>query len=295
MTPMTRVGLVLLAIAGGLQAAPLWNGQGRIAISADGNEHDHDDWAATPLSLALLAAHGLQDKLVLYTYSDHVWGSGGFEGRGRLEMTTSALKGSQQFEFDSTLFLAAVDDPKAAYQAMARVIDDSSEGNPLFILAAGPMQVVGEGLERAAPDKRRFVTVISHSDWNNQHSDHPSSGEDPHDGWTWDEMKEAFASPAHGGTRFIKIADQNGGSDYPGLNTDRSDYAWLKSSPHRDRPPYNQGSWDWLYSRLETCLKNGGKNFDPSDAGMVVFLLTGVEKTDPTMVRELMENPQNER
>ena len=54
---------------------PLWQGKGRIALSSDGNEHDHDDWAATPLSLALLSAAGLQDKLVLYTYSDHIWGS----------------------------------------------------------------------------------------------------------------------------------------------------------------------------------------------------------------------------
>ena len=34
----------------------LWQGKGRIAISRDGYEHDDDDWAATPLSLALIAA-----------------------------------------------------------------------------------------------------------------------------------------------------------------------------------------------------------------------------------------------
>ncbi|NBD37106.1 MAG: hypothetical protein GVY10_00875 [Verrucomicrobia bacterium] len=37
-------------------AEPLWQGQGRIALSSDGNEHDHDDWGATALTLALLAA-----------------------------------------------------------------------------------------------------------------------------------------------------------------------------------------------------------------------------------------------
>lgn len=42
---------------------PLWQGKGRIAISSDGNEHDDDDWSATPLSLAMIAAKGLQDKL----------------------------------------------------------------------------------------------------------------------------------------------------------------------------------------------------------------------------------------
>ncbi|MFR9552558.1 MAG: transposase, partial [Rikenellaceae bacterium] len=67
--------LTVAIIATSTAQTPLWNGKGRIAISSDGNEHDHDDWAATPLSLALIAAKGLQDKMVLYTYSDHVWGS----------------------------------------------------------------------------------------------------------------------------------------------------------------------------------------------------------------------------
>ena len=69
--------VVFLAVlpAAGWAQTPLWQGKGRIVVSADGNEHDHDDWAATPLSLALLAARGLQDKVPLYIYADHVWGS----------------------------------------------------------------------------------------------------------------------------------------------------------------------------------------------------------------------------
>jgi hypothetical protein len=37
----------------------------RIAIDVDGNCNDPDDWAATPMGLALLARRGLQSKLVL--------------------------------------------------------------------------------------------------------------------------------------------------------------------------------------------------------------------------------------
>ena len=55
--------------------------------------------------------------------------------------------------------------------------------------------------------------------------------------------------------------------------------------------PYKEGAWDWLYSRQETCIKDGGENFDPSDAGMIIYLLTGVEKTNPDLAREIMENP----
>ncbi|MBC7826416.1 MAG: hypothetical protein H7122_01620 [Chitinophagaceae bacterium] len=54
---------------------PLWQNKGRIVISSDGNEHDHDDWGAKPLSLAIIAAKGLQDRLSTYIYSDHIWGS----------------------------------------------------------------------------------------------------------------------------------------------------------------------------------------------------------------------------
>ena len=44
---------------------------GRIAYTADGNAHDQDDWAATPGSLSILAAAGLQDALVHYDYNDN--------------------------------------------------------------------------------------------------------------------------------------------------------------------------------------------------------------------------------
>ena len=43
---------------------------GRIAYTADGNAHDQDDWAATPGSLSILAAAGLQDALVHYDYNE---------------------------------------------------------------------------------------------------------------------------------------------------------------------------------------------------------------------------------
>ena len=45
----------------------------RIAIDADGNYNDPDDWAATPMELALLARRGLQSKLVHYSWAKHHW------------------------------------------------------------------------------------------------------------------------------------------------------------------------------------------------------------------------------
>lgn len=279
-----------------------WKGKGRIAISSDGNEHDHDDWAATPMSLALLASQGLQDKLAIYTYSDHVWGSNKSNKRKIQNMNhyehmnKSALEGKKYFGFDKTRFICAVDNPEKAYNSMRDEINKSSKENPLYIVAAGPMQVVGEAINRADKSKRRFVTVLSHSGWNDKHSDKPGKWEKPqHTGWTWDDMKAAFSDSKGGKVRFVHIKDQNGGRDYLGLNCDKKLFDWVKTSPARNNPLYKKGSWDFLYNRLESCLKKKGKNFDPSDAGMILFMLTGVEKTNPEMAKFMMENPKPKR
>jgi hypothetical protein len=289
-----------LIIASAMAQTPLWQGEGRIAISSDGNEHDHDDWAATPLSLALLAASGLQDHMVLYTYSDHIWGSNqdhptSPSGLNSYEhMRESALGGQKWFGFDNSRFVCAVDNAIVAYHAMRDEINKSSEDNPLFIVAAGPMQVAGEAINRADKDKLKYVTLISHSQWNNRHANNPSKKEwDQHSGWTFKEIEEAFS--AQHGLKCVQILDQNGGKDYLAFNCAMAEFDWIKTSSARNNPLYKTGAWDWLYSRIATCTKNNGLNYDPSDAGMIVFLLTGIEKTDPKMAQEIMENPKSKR
>lgn len=274
---------------------PLWQGNGRIMISSDGNEHDHDDWSATALSLAILGANKMQDKLALYVYSNHIWGSN--KARPKTngltsyeQMHESALGGQKWFGFDKTKFVCAVDNAELAYNAVCAEINKSSSDNPLYIIEAGPMQVTGEAISRADKDKLKYVTLITHSKWNNEHSDKPEGEWDIHTGWTFNMIKTKFADPEKGGLKCLKILDQNGGADYEGLRCDRTHYDWIKTSPYRNKPPFKDGSWDWLYSRLETfvqCL--GGNIFDASDAGMVVFLITGIEKTNTDLVRQLME------
>lgn len=268
-------------------------------MSSDGNEHDHDDWAATPLSLALLAASGLQDNMVLYTYSDHVWGSNqghptSPSGLNSYEhMRESALGSQKWFGFDNSRFVCAVDNAIVAYNAMRDEINKSSADNPLIIIAAGPMQVVGEGINLADKEKRQFVTLISHSGWNNRHSDNPSKAEwDQHSGWTFQEIIDNFSTTDGGNLKCVQILDQNGGPDYLAFNSAKAKFDWIKNSEVRNNRLYKPGAWDWLYARIETCTKNNGENFDPSDAGMIVFMLTGIEKTDPEMARKIMENPK---
>lgn len=290
--------LVLIVFSFGIVNAqtPLWQGIGRIAISSDGNEHDHDDWAATPLSLALLAASGLQDNLVVYTYSDHIWGSNQDHPTSKSGLTAyehmrvSALGGQQWFGFDSTNFVCAVDNSEVAYKALCDEINKSSAENPLIIIAAGPMQVVGEAISRADISKLQFVSLISHSGWNDNHSDKPYKAFwDDHSGWTFKEIQESFSGVDGGNLNCVHIANQNGGKGYVGFKAPIERFDWVRTSQAKNNEAYKKGAWEWLYSRLETCIKKG--DFDPSDAGMVVFMLTGVEETNPDLAKEIMENP----
>ncbi|OYX23629.1 MAG: hypothetical protein B7Z16_02190, partial [Algoriphagus sp. 32-45-6] len=68
----------------------------------------------------------------------------------------------------------------------------------------------------------------------------------------------------------------------------KSRYDWIKNSPSKDKKPFDKGSWEWLYSRLEAAQK--GEEFDPSDAGMILYLLTGKQKNTPDDLKEILEN-----
>ena len=280
---------VLPSVAQISPSKPLWQGKGRIVISSDGNEHDWDDWAASAMNLAVLASQDLQDKLALYTYSDHVWGSNqehnDVNGMTAYEhVRESVLRGAKYFDFDTTKFICAVDNAEVAYTAMRDEINRSSAESPLFIIGAGPMQVIGEGMNRADRDRLKYVTVISHSGWNNNHSDKVQSNFswDVHSGWTWDEMIEAFGKEKYGAS-FVKIKDQNHGWDkYIALQCPRKNFDWLIE----DNAPE---SWRWLYTRLESCAVKNKTHFDVSDTGMIVYLLTGNENVSPQMIESFLK------
>lgn len=257
---------------------------GRIVVSSDGNEHDHDDWAATPFTLALLAARNLQDKLTVYTFSDHIWGSNHDKSDGKEQMLKSALGGKDIYHFNKSNFIEAVQDSTKAISAITKEINKSSKKNPLTIVAAGPMQVVGSAIQNAKSSKLKYVRIISHSNWNDNHSDKPHDWEQ-HSGWTWKEIKEKFEPK---GLIIDRIVDQNGGKDYEGMKAPKELFDWIKTSDIRENSVENQKQLDWLYSRQLTCVKKG--DFDPSDAGMVIYLLTGKQKTNPDDARAIIEN-----
>jgi hypothetical protein len=291
--------LIMLMAENSDAQTPLWQGRGRIVISSDGNEHDHDDWAATPLSLALISAKGLQDKLPIYIYSDHIWGSNyehpGVDGVTPYEqMKISAVEGGKMFRFNKTRFICAVDNPEIAYVALKDEINKSSEDNPLFIIECGPVHVIGEAVARADASKRQFVTIITMLNcWNDYHADKPYPWEN-HTGWTLPEITEKFSSVSGGGLKVVSIMNQN-----QFLKCNWRDFGWLTTAPERNSTYYADGSWKWLFYRLCMSIKPVSEieNYyaiDASDAGKVLFLLTGIEKTSPALCYKLMSSPPNE-
>lgn len=226
----------------------------RIAVSSDGNDHDCDDLTATAMTIALLAKTGNAGKLVYYGHSDHIWSTGmdgACNGGDREEeMRISAADTANLWGgFNLSNFYNAKAQTTAAVSALAAQINQSSATNYLWIIGAGPMEVIGQALNASDPAKRQYVTVISHSTWNDEHAEQPGHGT-----WNFNELGSVL------GANLLHIIDQNAG-----LRTHESSYSWLQQS--------GDPKLHWLWQRH---LASGlSPDFDPSDAGMIYFLLTG--------------------
>jgi hypothetical protein len=253
----------------------------RIVIVADGNEHDKGDWAATPLTLAVLAAKEIQDQVMVYAFSSHTWGSNKTHSGADAQMRESAFLGAKQFGFKKTKFIEAVNAPNYAIIEITVQINKSSDKNPLIILATGPMDIIGTALEEADSTKLKHVRIISHSIWDQQHSDSPEEGE-THKGWTWDKLQESYAGK---GLELIALPELGEGN----FKAPLSAYSWLTNSPEKEPKPFEKGSWQWLHSRIEAS--KSGEEVNPSDVRLILYLLTGKPNTGIPDLREMLENP----
>jgi Beta-lactamase len=246
---------------------------GRIAISSDGNDHDCDDITATAMSIALLAKTGNASRLVYYGHSDHIWSTGldgaCAGGNREEEMRISSQETARLWGgFNLNVFINAKAQTATAVSALTNQINASSSTNPLWIIGAGPMEVIGRALAASDPSKRQFVTVVSHSEWNDGHAELAGHGS-----WNFWELGTTL------GAKLVHIIDQNAG-----LRVDESNYLWLQQSSD---PKLN-----WLWQRH---LKSGlSITFDPSDAGMIYWLLTGAnnggdQNATPTKVKAILQ------
>lgn len=221
---------------------------GRIAVSSDGNQHDKDDIGATAMTLALLAKAGLQSKLVYYGHSDHIWDTSLSQEN---EMIISTEEGAARLGFNKAIIYNAFRQTSAAVQAIANAVDVSSAADPLHFILAGPMEVAWRGIAASNSSKRQYVTIYSHSSWNDNHACRE------HTGHCWSDLLALGVKGDH-------LVDQN---SYAFGARPQSAFSWLN----------NGGSdYQWLYTRLR--FKDG----DASDAGMAYYLMTGNQR--PTMV-----------
>ena len=280
----TALGLVLSLQAGlspGSWAQNVPYSGERIVVIADGNEHDKGDWAATPLSLAVLAAKEIQDQVVVYAFSSHTWGSNKTDAGADAQMRESAFLGSRNFGFKKTKFIEAVNAPNYAIIEITSQINKSSSKNPLVILVAGPMDIIGTALGEADSTKLKHIRIISHSIWDQQHADSPEEGE-THKGWTWEKIRESYQGK---GLELIALPELGEGNFKGPLSA----YSWLNDSSKKEPKPFEKGSWQWLFSRIEAATT--GEEVNPRDVGLLLYLLTGKSNSSIQDLRGILENP----
>lgn len=238
---------------------------GRIAISEDGNYHDHDDYFASAMHLALASALGRAGDLVYFGYDDHTWRT---NFSMETQMATSVNGGASRFgPFANATFVNARQSRARAIAALTAEINASTSTDRLTILASGPMQVIGWSLAGSKWSVRRYVTIISHSLWNNVHATKNGPGEG------LAAPRYSFDSLGKMGAHLLPIPDQN-----PGLARYYAEYHWLRDSTNPDLR--------WLYTR---ALATGKTLADCSDAGMMVYLLTGDAQATPAQLKAILD------
>jgi predicted amidohydrolase len=252
--------------ASGVDTGPYVNGKfrGRIAYSADGNHNDPDDWAASPMALAILADAGLRDRLVHFDYNCILP-----ETNPEWEKihADSVLGAAKHYGYDASSFFDCRQDLDKAVASLAREIDASSADNPLYFIVAGPMEVPYLGIQKSQPEKRKFVYCISHSRWN--------------DGFASSyQFRHTKRSIIESGVNWIQIRDQNrllSLSPYgqPAAEEAFAGFFWMRDS--------SEAEVRFLWDRMLVS-----KRPDPSDAGMAYFLATGDEDADPQKLKQLI-------
>jgi hypothetical protein len=263
------IGAIVHQLAGSSAAGPgPFDGtsfKGRIAYSCDGNDNDQDDWAASPVALAVLAEFGVKDRLVHFDYncilphSDPEWE----------RIHAASVRGAaQRYGYDLSVFHDCRKNLDAAVDSIAAAINASSADDPLYFIVAGPVQVPLMGIEKADAGKRKYVYCISHSRWNDGYATR----------YAHVHTKRSVIAT---GVRWVQIRDQN---------------ALLSTSPYgRAARADAWRPWHWMRDSEDSKVRFLWERMlastrpDCSDAGMAYFLLTGDDQADPDKLNRLLD------
>ena len=228
---------------------------GRIAIVADGNSPDPDDLGGTAVSIALLKASGLEDRLVHYSHScDLVRGKRISEKaekeRHHLMQVSCDVTARRWGGFENLTFLDALWQKKETIKDLCKAINASTAENPLWIIEAGEPDIIGFALDASKKKKHKFVKVVTH---------HPAN-DNAGDFYEWQQILDF-------GVEEVRIPDQN-----INLKVDLKQWDWAKN--HAD----SRIQWIWTIGKIaevDDVVKFQKGKWDCSDAGMILYWITG--------------------
>ena len=236
-----------------------WTPDNRIAISSDGNPNaDPDDIGATPFTLAVLAKAGLRKNLVHYDFNNFMEYKPIAPEKN--DMWRSAMGGQSRWNFDRSKFFDVAQDSLAAIKNLTTEINKSTTDNPLFLIEAGPAELIYQALKAANPYARQHVVLISHSGYNDYYKPRP---------WLHNLNDIQALAPK---LTYLKIPDQNAQLRTKG---DYSPWHWLRD--HAD-PNLN-----WVYQRMLKGLP------DVSDSGMLCWLIGLSGEDQKITIKELSD------
>ncbi|MFS4482755.1 hypothetical protein ACKGJY_07040 [Hyunsoonleella sp. 2307UL5-6] len=275
---MNRNTFVLLTLLSVLatSAQTITPPTGRIAIVADGNSPDPDDLGGTAISIALLRAAGLEDRLVHYSHScdlvrDDRISEKAEKERHHLMQVTCDMTARRWGGFENLTFYDAIWQKEETINDLAWAINASTKNDPLWIIEAGEPDIIGMALRKTPKEKHKFVKVVTH---------HPAN-DNAGDFYTWQQILDF-------GVEEVRIPDQN-----INLKLDHDQWDWARDhTDPRIRLIWTIGN----IAEIDNIVKFQKGKWDCSDAGMILYWITGanvnngLEAGSMTVVKTLLED-----
>lgn len=253
--------------------------KGRIAIVADGNSPDPDDLGGTAISIALLRAAGLEDRLVHYSHScdlvrDDRISEKAEKERHHLMQVACDMTARRWGGFHQLTFFDAIWQKEETINDLAWAINASTAESPLWIIEAGEPDIIGMALQKTPKEKHKYVKVVTH---------HPAN-DNAGDFYTWQQILDF-------GIEEVRIPDQN-----INLKLDHEKWDWAKNhTDPRIRLIWTIGN----IAEIDNIVTFQKGKWDCSDAGMVLYWITGANVNNGLragsleVVKTLLENYVN--
>jgi len=255
---MNKLALLLIGVflaIGTISAQTINPPTGRVAIVADGNSPDPDDLGGTAVSIALLRAAGLEDRLVHYSHSCDIIRVNRISEKAEVErhalmQSACNVTARRWGGFDNLTFFDAKWQMDATIKDLVKAISASTAEDPLWIIEAGEPDIIGFALDATPKEKHKYVKVVTH---------HPAN-DNAGDFYKWQEILDF-------GVEEVRIPDQN-----IDLKVDIEKWEWARTHPD----PRIQQLWlQGKIAEVDDVVNFQKGKWDCSDAGMVLYWVTG--------------------